>query len=420
MERAAAPVAQVPSVRVETHAQLPAALDGLGIGREHPVLVLVGGAGGMSDPDLALAGTLMDDVIGPALRDRAGVIVDGGTDAGVMRLAGETRERLGNAFDLVGVVPEGQLADGFAPEPRHSALLVVPGTSWGDESPWLLPVARQIAGAAPVAMLLINGGTVARKETLAAWQQGVATIVVSGSGRAADELADGTHAGARGDNVTIVRADERERLRRVLAELLGGGSEGEEMAAGESQPASAGSAVMPHRSERDGLRAMIDAYPVSDTQREVLRERWLSQVEWMSRKAEESRSRYHVLRLTTVIGGVIVPALVSISLGRPDVDPLLWLTFGVSLVVAISAAIEGFFRYGEKWRHYRGTAEVLKSEGWQLLTGTGRYRKQSDPEEAFKTFVDQVEDILRGDVEGYLTQVTRTTPSERFDVFTRI
>jgi hypothetical protein len=260
---------------------------------------------------------------------------------------------------------------------------------------------------------------VARDETVAAWQQGVTTIVVAGSGRAADDLADGTHAATRSDHVTIVRAEEREQLRSVLMRALGAGSEGPTMAGKAEQTADTGSTA-PRRSEREGLRAMIEAYPITELQRGVLRERWLSQVEWMSRKAEQARSRYHVLRLTTVIGGVIVPALVSISLGRPDVTPLLWVTFGISLVVALSAAVEGFFRYGEKWRHYRGTAEVLKSEGWQLLTGTGRYRKQSDPDEAFKSFMDRVEEILQSDVEGYLTQVTRTTPSERFDVFTRV
>jgi hypothetical protein len=420
MERATAPVTEVPIARVEAPADLAPALERLGIRIGRPTLVLVGGAAGMSEADEALAGELLAGVIGPVVAASGGVIVDGGTDSGVMRLAGRARERLADGFDLVGVAPEGQIGDGGEVEPHHTGLLVVDGEAWGDESRWLLPVARTIAGAGPVAVVLINGGQVARGETVAAWQEGVATIVVAGSGRAADELAAESHAAVGGGNITIVRAEDRERLRRVLERSLGNGSEEPEMTvSGEPTPTPA-TAATPRPSERDGLRTLIDAYPVSESQRAVLHDRWLSQVEWMSRKAEQARSRYHVLRLTTVIGGVIVPALVSISLGRPDVAPLLWLTFGISLVVAISAAVEGFFRYGEKWRHYRGTAEVLKSEGWQLLTGTGRYRKVADPEDAFKTFVDQVEDILRGDVEGYLTQVTRTTPSEKFDVFTRI
>ena len=45
-----------------------------------------------------------------------------------------------------------------------------------------------------------------------------------------------------------------------------------------------------------------------------------------------------------------------------------WVTFALSQVVAISAAIEEFFHYGERWRHYRRTAESLKTQGWAILS----------------------------------------------------
>ena len=47
-------------------------------------------------------------------------------------------------------------------------------------------------------------------------------------------------------------------------------------------------------------------------------------------------------------------------------------TWVVGLVVAISAAIE-FFHYGDRWRTYRRTAELLKTEGWLFLQLSGRY-----------------------------------------------
>ena len=38
-------------------------------------------------------------------------------------------------------------------------------------------------------------------------------------------------------------------------------------------------------------------------------------------------------------------------------------------------AVEGFFHYGDRWRHYRRTVELLKSHGWQLFELAGRVRE---------------------------------------------
>jgi hypothetical protein len=51
-----------------------------------------------------------------------------------------------------------------------------------------------------------------------------------------------------------------------------------------------------------------------------------------------------------------------------------WITVGLSLLVALSAAVEQFFNYGERWRHYRRMAELLKIEGWEFFHLSGHYR----------------------------------------------
>lgn len=87
----------------------------------------------------------------------------------------------------------------------------------------------------------------------------------------------------------------------------------------------------------------------------------------MEGKANLSRERHYFLRVTTIIGGVILPALVSLNINtnfKPNNrDIIMWSTFGLSQIVAISAAIEEFFHYGERWRHYRRTVESLKTQG---------------------------------------------------------
>ncbi|MCS6304281.1 MAG: DUF4231 domain-containing protein [Nitrospira sp.] len=155
------------------------------------------------------------------------------------------------------------------------------------------------------------------------------------------------------------------------------------------------------RAEMDKLIASLD---LPELNKEFMRARWLELVIWMDGKAQESVWWYRRLRLATIIGGVIVPALVSLNVGD-DVAPLVkTLTFIVSLAVALSAAVEEFFRYGERWRHYRHMTESLKSEGWQFLQLSGGYANQTHIQ-AYPAFAARVEELSREEVESYITQV---------------
>ena len=143
-------------------------------------------------------------------------------------------------------------------------------------------------------------------------------------------------------------------------------------------------------------------------QREFLMRRWLDQVLWMESAAAKAQRRYYRLRLVTVVGAVIVPALVSIDLGGDADRAISSLTLAVSLVVAASAAVEEFFHFGERWRHYRRTVEQLKAEGWLFFELVGEYDASGNGHvEAFPRFAARVEDLLREDVDVYVTEVVR-------------
>lgn len=149
----------------------------------------------------------------------------------------------------------------------------------------------------------------------------------------------------------------------------------------------------------DGLTAL---------QKDFLTRRWLDQVIWMEGAAARAQRRYYRLRLITVVGAVIVPALVSLELGGDANEAVPWLTFAVSLVVAASAAVEEFFHFGERWRHYRRTVERLKAEGWLFFELVGDYgAAQNGHVGAFERFAARVEDLLREDVDVYVTEVVR-------------
>jgi hypothetical protein len=160
------------------------------------------------------------------------------------------------------------------------------------------------------------------------------------------------------------------------------------------------------------LGGLIEALELPELQKHFLRSRWLDQVLWMEGKADRARDWYYRLRLTTIIGGVIIPALVSLNFTTEADAVVASITFSLSLLVAISAAVEEFFHYGDRWRHYRQTVEALKNEGWQFFQLSGPYRRFENHAEAYRAFAARVEDINRLDVEAYITNVVREKQEE--------
>jgi hypothetical protein len=138
---------------------------------------------------------------------------------------------------------------------------------------------------------------------------------------------------------------------------------------------------------------IIDSLEVGELQKKFLEYRWLGQLNWLKSRARESRQKYYCLRLTTIVGGTIVPALVSLNLNQA--------AFGVSQLVAITAAAEELFHFGENHRRYRASAESLKTEGWAFFNLSGAYAEASH-EEAYASFADTVEAIIQKDLEGYI------------------
>jgi len=164
------------------------------------------------------------------------------------------------------------------------------------------------------------------------------------------------------------------------------------------------------------LERLVDDLDLSEDQKVLLRSRWLDQMQWMSRKARTARRRHLTLRWIMAAGGVILPSLVSFSLGAGQSDALRWLTFAVSLVVALLATTEEVFHYGDTWHHYRRTAELLKSAGWQFVQLTGSYAKAPSHAAALPAFTRQVEEILSENVDDYFGRVVAEDPKSGTNV----
>ena len=158
---------------------------------------------------------------------------------------------------------------------------------------------------------------------------------------------------------------------------------------------------------KEDYRNIIESLGLSEMQQHFLRSRWLDQVLWMEGRANSAQWYYYRLRLATIIGGILIPAIVSLDLGGLTGSIFRYLSIIIGLIVAISAALEQFFNYGERWRHYRRTVETLKMEGWKFFQLSDNYENYKNHPDAYPAFAKLVENVIQRDVEVFITEVVK-------------
>ena len=166
------------------------ALTQLEIPHPKPAIVLVGGAGGIGWWDKFPMGRAIR-IVARLAEETASVVVDGGTQAGIMKEIGRQRKRNKYSFPLVGVVFDSLLMK-EEPEsildPNHTHFFLIPGEDWGDESAWISKIATVIAGDKKSITVLVNGGQISRTDVGYSILEDRPTFVMRGTGRMADQI----------------------------------------------------------------------------------------------------------------------------------------------------------------------------------------------------------------------------------------
>ena len=180
---------------------LPQAISELQLKGCYPVIVLIGGA--IDKPHAEVTQQAIETISRMA-QDLNALVICGGTDVGVMAEIGRVRSRNHHQFPLVGIAPEELVAWPGGPHntkflwwgkerwqlvPHYSHFILVPGSQFGDESPWIVDAATLLSQNHQSVTVLINGGEISRKDIELSLEHGRPVIALSRTGRLADELA---------------------------------------------------------------------------------------------------------------------------------------------------------------------------------------------------------------------------------------
>jgi hypothetical protein len=178
-------------------APMASLIESLGISPPKNLILIIGGADKLDDKLTSRLTQLFSRGIARAAADAEALIIDGGTQAGVMQIMGQSIADRGRKTSLVGVAPAGKVtypgspsvdSNGRVPlDPNHSHFLLVDGNEWGSETETLFELAS--AFNVPVLAILVNGGDIAKDELLQSVRRNWPVIVIEGSGRLADDIA---------------------------------------------------------------------------------------------------------------------------------------------------------------------------------------------------------------------------------------
>ena len=223
------PDQQTLSVFPNDRSNLVQAIGELGLNDGYSVIVLIGGE--IEEQQRDVTGRAIQ-AISKVAEDLKAVVISGCTDMELMAEIGQTRARNSYKFPLIGITPEELVTWPNGPhsgkflgwgekrwqlEPHYSHLILVPGSQFGDQSPWIVDTATLLSKGHRSVTVLISGGEVSRKDIELSLENGRPVIAVSRTGHLADDLARQPE---RNKLITIVPANAKQRIVEAVQAAL--------------------------------------------------------------------------------------------------------------------------------------------------------------------------------------------------------
>ena len=164
--------------------------------------------------------------------------------------------------------------------------------------------------------------------------------------------------------------------------------------------------IMFKENDEEFIKILRSLNQLTDQQIRIIEVRYLNVLNEYRKRIGLYDFLYHFSRVFISLGGVAVPALLSIqSPGQVSSIGLYWFTWIISLAVTIIHNISNIFRFDKKYQGIHTTIEKLCSEGWRYLELSGRYSTHNSQQVSTHTnqylhFVNTIEKIKNKQIES--------------------
>ncbi len=336
-------------------AEAAAILQALGIAPPALVLMLFGGAEGLDAATTTKLRETLGRAVFPAVATRRGLILSGGTHAGVMAIAGELAARQPEKPILLGVTPVGKakypggpdlatVKDAADLDPDHTHFVLSPTDDWGSESKIMFALAHELARTGTVVAVVAGGGDHTKAEVLLATRAGWPVVVLAQSGGVSEQL-------TRLNDPEVRDIAARADLRPLAPEAT-----------------------------------LEDFEQILETQRDrrgLLLDAWgrFRDCDGNARRLQKVFGRLQSsILICGIIGIVLVAVQTHLKLTSNAVPPgtaasAAWdhgLHIAIVIIPVLTAVLLGIshqFRPGDKWILLRGSAEAIKREIFRYRAG---------------------------------------------------
>jgi hypothetical protein len=150
----------------------------------------------------------------------------------------------------------------------------------------------------------------------------------------------------------------------------------------------------------------IDAMPLINSQKNVIKDRFVTIVEEEKKAYRRNKIIYTACRFFITIGSVasVLTVMVGDNIDLTDSQKtiLAWITVALNVMNVIANTImsDGL---SKKYVLSESLVEKLQSEGWSFITGTKSYDGVDDISERFRVFVARIEKIKLKSVENAIS-----------------
>jgi hypothetical protein len=326
------------------------------------LILLIGGADKLDERLTSRLTQLFSRGIARAAADAEALIIDGGTQAGVMQIMGQSILDRGRKSSLLGVAPAGKVTypggpavsgnDSAPLDPNHSHFVLVDGNEWGSETETLFELAA--AFNKPLLAILVNGGAIAKDELLQSVRRSWPVIVIEGSGRLADEVA-------------ALKETPSQIEDPVLAEIV---EEGDLR-------------IFPMTGTLEDFERMLFSQSPNI---KLLRDAWQRFATYDANGGRLQKAFKNIQFWILALGLIAVFLVVFQKQGQDLIKPhqvkaltaLAWLRYPIIVIPIVTAILLAYynkFRPSNKWILLRGSAEAIKREIYRYRSRTGDYSK---------------------------------------------